>query len=361
MNSEKSKSSDNNIYSIIVENKKNIIISFIIVFGIIFTITTLAGINEIISALKRTNLWILGLTIIIQIFVYLIWALRWKIILNKMHRSPNFLNVLGILMTSIFGNNITPGSIGGEPLRAYVLKECNNTPFEIGFASTIADRVFEMLPFFLISIIATIALLSWHLAIIPKIILIILILTTFLVFFLLIYACINKNVSKKIVFKILAWIFPIIEKLSSKRYKKKDMEEKIHIYIDNFNSSFVMIVENRIFFIGAFLAIMAWGLDLFNSYLAFVAIGLTPPIAPFIAIFTIAILFSFLPLLPGSLGITEIVMITLFVHVGITADYVLAASAIERIASYILPTILGLIAVIYYGKKIAKKNSKRLN
>jgi len=52
-------------------------------------------------------------------------------------------------------------------------------------------------------------------------------------------------------------------------------------------------------------------------------------------------------------------MITLFVQVGITADYVLAASAIERIASYILPTILGLIAAIYYGRKIANNNSKR--
>lgn len=69
-----------------------------------------------------------------------------------------------------------------------------------------------------------------------------------------------------------------------------------------------------------------------------VAIGITPPLAPFITIFTIAILLSFLPLLPGSLGITEIIMIALFVPVGITADHVIAASAIERIASYILPT-----------------------
>ncbi len=41
----------------------------------------------------------------------------------------------------------------GEPLRAYILREVEGTPFEIGFASSTADRVFEFLPFVLISII----------------------------------------------------------------------------------------------------------------------------------------------------------------------------------------------------------------
>lgn len=346
-----------NIYSMIKENKKTIIISFIIVIGIVFTILMLAGINDVIAALKRTNLWILGLTFVIQTFVYLFWALRWKIILDNMDQSPRFLNVLGILMTSIFGNNISPGSIGGEPLRAYVLQEYNDTPFEIGFASTMADRVFELLPFLLMSIVAVVALISWHLGIIPKTILIILILGTIFIFSVVIYAGINKKISEKIVFKILDWVFPLIEKITKKRYNSNDIKEKTTYYIDNFNSSFTMIIENKLFIVGAFLALVTWSLDLFNSYLSFIAIGVTPPLAPFITIYTIAILLSFLPLLPGSLGITEIIMIALFVPVGITADYVLAASAIERLGSYIIPTIIGLITAIYYGKKIVKNHS----
>ncbi|WP_052332155.1 flippase-like domain-containing protein [Methanobrevibacter arboriphilus] len=194
---EKEKNENQDIYSIIRDNKKSIIISFSIVFGLVFTILILAGINDVINTLKRTNLWILALTIVIQIFVYLLWALRWKIILDKMDQSPKFINVLGILMTSIFGNNITPGSIGGEPLRAYVLKEYNDTPFEVGLASTMADRVFEILPFLLMSILAVFALLSWYLDILSKIFLIILILVTIFGFSLVIYAGINKSVSEK--------------------------------------------------------------------------------------------------------------------------------------------------------------------
>jgi glycosyltransferase 2 family protein len=350
---------DKNIYSVIIDNKKSIIISFIIVFGLIFVILMLAGINDVVRTLKRTNLWILALTFVIQTFVYLFWALRWKLILDKMHQAPRFLNILGILMTSIFGNNITPGSIGGEPLRAYILKEYNETPFEIGLASTMADRVFELLPFLLMSIVAVIALLSWHLYIVSKILLIILILFTIFLFSIVIYAGINKSVSEKIVLKLLDWIHPIVEKITNKKYNLENLREKAMYYIDNFNSSFTMIVENKLFIGGALLALVTWGLDLFNSYLSFIAIGVTPPLAPFITIYTIAILLSFLPLLPGSLGITEIIMIALFVPVGITANYVLAASAIERISSYIIPTIIGLLVAIYYARKIVKKNNPK--
>lgn len=345
-----------NIHSIIKDNKRNIIVSFLIVSALIFTILIITGVNDVISVSGRTNFWILGLTFIIQIFVYLLWTLRWRFILNKMDQSPQFFNVFGILMTSIFGNNITPGSIGGEPLRAYFLKEYNNTPVEVGFASTMADRVFELLPFLLMSIVATLALLSWELEFFSKVFLIILILATLFLFSIIIYAGINKKISKKIIFKILDWIFPLILKISNNRYTLDKIKENAVNYIDNFNSSFSMIVENKLFIIGAILALLTWGLDLFNSYLSFVAIGIIPPIAPFITIYTIAILLSFLPLLPGSLGITEIIKITLFVSVGITANYVLAASALERLVSYILPTVLGMIAAIYYTRFISRNH-----
>lgn len=354
---EKDEKEGKDIYSFIKDNKKSIITSFAIVLGIVFIILMLVDIDEVRNALKRTNLWILGLTFFIQTFVYLFWALRWKIILDKMDQSPRFLNVLGILMTSIFGNNVTPGSIGGGPLRAYVLKEYNNTPFEIGFASTVADRVFELLPFLLMSFIAVIALLSWQLNLISKTFLIILILATIFIFSIVIYAGINKKVSEKIALKVLGWFYPVVEKMTHKRYDLSSLKEKTIYYIDNFNSSFTMIIENKLFIGGALLALVTWGLDLFNSYLSFIAVGVIPPLAPFITIYTIAILLSFLPLLPGSLGITEIIMIALFVPVGITADYVLAASAIERIASYIIPTILGFLIAIFYAKRIVKKKS----
>ncbi|MGL6299058.1 MAG: UPF0104 family protein [Methanobacteriaceae archaeon] len=355
--------SDNYIYNLIIENKKTIIFSFIIVFIIIFAMVVFAGLDGIIASLKQTDLRLLALSFLIKMLVIVLWAFRWKFILSRMNntnnsvKSPNFANVFGILLTSIFGNNITPGSIGGEPLRAFVLNKYNKTPVEVGFASTLVDRVLELLPFILMTLVAVVALLSWELELVSKSILIILIAATILGFSVILYAGINKEVSTAIVFKILHGLESFISKIY-KNYNPEYAEIKAKEYIDNFNSSFrVIISDKQLFMVGAILALFTWGLDILNFYICFLAIGITPPIAPFITVLTIAILLSFLPLLPGALGITEIIMIALFGPVGITADHVLAASTIERITSYIFPTVLGILATVYYSKRLSKSNN----
>ncbi|MGL4668973.1 MAG: UPF0104 family protein [Methanobacteriaceae archaeon] len=362
--SDKTDDNDNYIYNLITENKKAIIFSFIIVFIIIFVIVVFAGVDGIIESLKQTDLRLLALSFVIKMLVIVLWAFRWKFILSRIDhntnnnvKSPNFFNVFGILLTSIFGNNITPGSIGGEPLRAFVLNKYNKTPVEVGFASTLVDRVLELLPFIIMTLVAVVALISWDLNLVSKSILIILIIATISGFSLILYAGINKEVSTNIVFKILHGLESFISKIY-KNYNSEAVENKAKKAISNFNSSFkVIISDKQLFFVGALLALFTWGLDIFNFYICFLAIGITPPIAPFVTVLTIAILLSFLPLLPGALGITEIIMIALFAPVGITADYVLAASTIERITSYIFPTVLGILATFYYSKKLSKDNA----
>ena len=87
-------------------------------------------------------------------------------------------------------------------------------------------------------------------------------------------------------------------------------------------------------------------------YVCFLAVGVSPPAVPLIIIYTVGILISLLPILPGSLGLREGILVGLFAVAGIGADYVMAASVVDRIASYIAPTLIGLIAAIYYGKQM---------
>lgn len=355
---------DNNqdIYSIIKNNKKSIIVSFIIIFLLIFLLVFLSGVDDVLQALSRTNLWLFGLTFIIQTVVIIFWALRWKLILDSMHYSPSFKNVVGMLLTSMFGNNITPGSIGGEPLRAYILKEYNETPIEVGFASAMADRIFEMFPFVLMSLVSIIVIIAWDLDIFAKIFLLGLVLCAFIIFALIIYTGINKRVASNLSSKLINFLAPIVTKFTKKDYDLIAINEEANVYITNFNSNFRLMVDNKkLFIVGCFLALLCWALDLGNSYLAFIAIGVEPPIAPFITIFTISILLSFVPMLPGALGVTEIIMIALFVPLGIYSDQVLAASALERMASYIFPTVLGLFATFYYTKFLTNKKKNKSN
>lgn len=348
--------SNNDIYSFLKENKKGIILSFIIIIALMFIILFLSGLDDVIKALEKTNLWILALTFIIEIIIIFLWSLRWKYILNNMGSFPDFSHILGILITSQFGKNVTPGSIGGEPLRAYLLTNYDGTDIELSLASTFVSRVFELLPFIILSFISIISLFFWNIDSYLKIFFIALIIVMILAFFFIIYIGVNREKSETIIVKILNVISPIVKWIFKERFNYEKIKNQLIGYTHNFNDSFRIIVEDKKFFIvGASLALIAWLLDLLNSYLAFIAIGITPPISPFIIIFTISILISFIPILPGSLGITEIVMIALFAPIGISAYNVFAASTLERLSSYFFPTLLGIATAIYYTKRGFKK------
>jgi hypothetical protein len=346
-----SNSSQENISSFIKDNKKAIIVSFIAIAALTFIIIFLSGIDDIFNALARTNLWILGLTFIIEIVIILLWSLRWKYILNRMGSFPDFQNILGILLTSQFGKNITPGSVGGEPLRAYLLTNYDGTDIEVSLASTFVSRVFEMLPFIILSLISIFSLFFWEIDFYLKLFFIFLIILMIIAFIFIIYIGINKEKSEVMIVKILNIISPIVKRIFKEKFVYDNIKDQLIDYANNFSESFRIIVEDKKFFAtGASLALVAWVLDLFNTYLAFLAIGVHVPIPPFIIIFTISIVISFIPILPGSLGITEIIMIVLFASIGISAYNVFAASTLERLSSYIFPTLLGIATSFYYTK-----------
>ncbi len=343
----------NDSYAFIREHKKKIILSFVAAGLIIFAIIALAGIGDTINAIEKTNLWFLALNFILQGVIFLLWALRWKLILDLVDKSPRYLNVLGMLLASIFGNNITPGAAGGEPLRAYLLKEINDVPFEIGFASSTADRVFEFLPFAAISVIAAILILSWRISFWTRIIVFSLIFITIIFFSVMVYAGSNQKIAQKISLSISRLVFPLFLKITRKELNYSDIREKLIFYINRFTTGFSMALKDRNLFILGFLSAFGmWAVDMTRLYVCFMAVGVQPPIISLIIIYTVVILISLLPILPGSLGIRELTLVGLFAVVGISADLVMAASIIDRLASYFVTTLIGAFTALYYSKKI---------
>ncbi|GAB4313920.1 MAG: UPF0104 family protein [Methanobacteriaceae archaeon] len=347
-----------NTYDTIRKHKWKIILSFAASFFIIFIISFIIGINDIINVLKRTNLEFLLLNFILEAVIILIWALRWSLILNVVDKAPKFKTTLIMLMASLFGNNVTPGAAGGEPLRAYLLRELEGTPFEIGFASSTADRVFEFFPFVIISLFAAIFILTWNISIITRLVVSVLIFITMIFFVILIYAGLNKDIAQRMIIRIARSIFPFIIKFTKKPLEFIDIREKLIFYINRFSTGFMQALEDKkVFLMGFFISFGMWGVDVLRIYVCFVALGSYPPIIPLVIIYTVAILISLLPILPGSWGIREATLVALFAVVGVPADVVLAASIIDRLASYFTVTFIGAVAALYYGKLIKTNKS----
>jgi glycosyltransferase 2 family protein len=344
-------------YEIILKHKWKIIATFAVAAFLIFAMTFLIGFNDVLTTLENAKWDWIALNFVLEAAIILVWTLRWKLILDVVDTAPKFSTLLMMLLASLFGNNVTPSAAGGEPLRAYLLREVEGTPFEIGFATSTADRVFEFLPFVLISIISALFLLSWDIPPVTRIVVIAMIIVSLFIFGILIYAGFRKEITQRIVISIAKSIYPTALRLSKKDISFNEIREKIIFYINRFSTGFITALQDRNVFMVAFvLSFAMWGLDMLRMYVCFGALGVYPPVLALVIIYTIGILISLLPLLPGAWGIREATLIGLFAVVGVSADVVMAASLIDRLASYIIPTILGALAALYYGRKVKNKS-----
>ncbi len=347
------------IYQTIRKHKWKIVLSFALAFFIIFAITVAVGLGDTINILSHANWYLILFNIILEAGIYLIWTYRWKLILKAVNENIRFRSLLVMLLASDFGNSVTPGAAGGEPLRAYLLSATKKTPFEIGLATSTADRVFEFFPFVLISIFAAFFILSWEIPIWTRLIVFILILVSIFFFAIILYAVYRKEIAQRVIIRIVKSIYPFFVKLSKSDLSIMEVNEKIIFYINRFSKGFLQVVKDKkIFIIGFFLSFLMWGLDIVRFYVCFITIGVYPPIIPLIIIYTIGILIMLAPILPGSWGIREAIIVGLFAVVGVAGDVVLSASLIDRFVSYILPTIIGAFAALYYGKRIKESKEK---
>lgn len=350
-------------YQIIRKHKWSIILSFALAAFIIFAITIVVGLGDTINILAHANWFFIFLNFLLEGLIILTWAFRWKLILGVVGEAPGFKTLILMLLASIFGNNVTPGAAGGEPLRAYLLKEVHGMPFEIGLASSTADRVFEFFPFVIISIFAAFLILTWNIPIWTRFIVFILISFSLFFFLILLYAIWKKEVAQGVIIRLARSIYPFFVRLAKSNLSFHEVTEKIIYYIDRFSHGFLEVVRDRkIFIIGFIISFIMWGLDIVRFYVCFIAVGSYPPVMPLIIIYTVGILISLAPLLPGSWGIREATIVGLFAVVGVAGDVVISASLIDRVASYIAPTFLGAIAALYYGRQISnsRKNTDNL-
>ena len=95
-------------------------------------------------------------------------------------------------------------------------------------------------------------------------------------------------------------------------------------------------------------------LDIFKNYILFLSIGYNiSPIALSLT-YLVSLLVGLLPTLPGSLGVSDAVSITLYSYLGIPYSIATTGALLDRVVSYVIPTILGFVG--YYLIKRRLKN-----
>ena len=307
------------------------------------------GVDKVVYAFQYANLYYVLIAILIEFGVYGLFTLRWQIINKSVGIKGNFKKLFPMIMLSLAVNNITPsGRGGGEPVRAYVLTKDSGIPFEETFATVILDRTLDTLPFIILAFLTILGLIMEStLSLTILALLVIAIIFVILIVVALIYMSVNENFGLKVQ-KGLVWL---IYKFSKKNAQER--EERLVKAIVGFQDTMRLMLTNKSLLYKAFpVSFFIWILEISRVCVIFMAFGFT--VSPIMVgeVFIISVLVGFIPVLPGGIGIIDGTMILFFASAGIPSNIGTAATLVERIISYWMTTILGVLTIPYYGVNV---------
>ena len=326
---------------------------FFIVFSIIiFTVMLyFVGINRIISILKSANLNLIGLAIVIQITAFLMYNLRWKLLNNVFNIDVSFKNLFPILMVGLAVNNITPsGRGGGEPVRAYILAKQYNYPIKDTFAAVVADKVLDTFPFILLSVITVLAMVfSFNISLWLISVMILAVIAIIAILIILIYMSVNIEFGNR----VERWIVGL-----ARRFKKDNLEGRIHNFVHGFQENMkILMYDKKVLACTVPLSFLIWFFEILRVYVVFLAFGVNLSFVVIGEVFIVASLVGMIPLLPGGLGAVDGLMAFLYSKAGTSLSLTAPVTLIERVISFWMATIIGLLIIPYYGASVLDKIS----
>jgi uncharacterized protein (TIRG00374 family) len=128
----------------------SLFVPLLIGFGLIYyQYTTLSAeeLDKIKSCFQQADYFYIFLSLLVALFGYWARAYRWKYSLQHLGYQTDFKNDLMSVCVSYFMNLTIPRS--GEITRAALLKKYENVPFDKGFGTIVAERIVDLLIFFL--------------------------------------------------------------------------------------------------------------------------------------------------------------------------------------------------------------------
>ena len=336
-----------------MKNKKVLIF---LLFGLVIMAVMLyfIGIDEVIEALKLSNLWLVLLAIVIQIFTYFLYTWRWNIINKTANMDLGIKKSLPMVLVSLAVNNITPsGRGGGEPVRAYILAKEHGYELKNTFATVVADRMLDTFPFIVLAIITIISMiLYFDIAQWLVVVLVLSVIVISAILLILIYMCINLNFGRR----VEGWIVGVVRRFSKK--DSSDLENKVHENIFGFQKTMKLLISDKnVLYTSIPLSFLIWIMEIMRVYVVFLAFGATLNVIVIGEVFILASLVGMIPLLPGGLGAVDGLMIGFYSKAGVAYSLAAPVTLIERAISFWLATIIGLIILPYYGSSVLDKLS----
>ncbi len=96
------------------------------------------------KVLAHTDFSIISCVVGLYILNGVVKAARWQVLLRSFGSEVPFKRLYMFLLIGLMVNNTTPGRVGGEPVRAYLLRMEDATPMGQGLSTIFVERIMDL-------------------------------------------------------------------------------------------------------------------------------------------------------------------------------------------------------------------------
>ncbi|ASJ01758.1 hypothetical protein A3L09_00020 [Thermococcus profundus] len=309
-----------------------------------------AGAEGVAEVLKRSDVVMLLLAFLAYFGGFLTWALRWHVLIESLGLEVRFRDTLAALFIGVLFNNITPGARGGgEAARVYYLVKRSSSTYGQIFATVTADRVLDLLPVMAMLLFSAGYVYTKG---VTSLFAVVLVLT--LVLAALTGVATLIITSERRMKKTLYWLFGILLRLIPSRVKK--YEEKfnraVDVNIPHFTGALKIVIrDRRAFALSTLYSFITWFFVVLRNYLVFLSLGYHISFLDVMAVQMIATAVGLISVIPGGAGLIEATTSGAYVVLGVTREMAVTSSIVDRIISFWLPLVIGMILMSYLGLK----------
>jgi uncharacterized protein (TIRG00374 family) len=281
-------------------------------------------------------------------------AARWQILVSSSGGKIPFSRIYLFLLIGLMINNTTPGRVGGEPVRAYLLRSQDNIPMGQGLSTIFVERIVDLI------VLTSMALIGIAL-IIPILLasdlgietLVLSFIPVIVVIVILIYVATHPVILRR----AALGLFFILKKISKKGWVLK-AESGIISFVDSFNDGISNMKHNlrlkkRFSITFIILSLIIWLNEAARIYLILLALpGIDAPSfgAVLIASSVATVFGAVLPI--GAMHATLISSI--FTALGVDMASATTAGILVIMTTIWLSIPLGIIAMFVVGMKLDK-------
>ncbi|WP_457549363.1 flippase-like domain-containing protein [Archaeoglobus sp.] len=278
--------------------------------ALIISIVTIAILFHIsnfevsLSILRTLDYKFLAIAFLLQVFFWLLWALRLKVITKALGSDIDYRYSLITTLSSMFFAAITPSSAGGEPVRVKMVADVCKS-YGTASAAILIERLLDAI-FFVISLPILVILTGFYVGLGFKVAGVF---SLFLLSFISLLYTLLKSPKK-----IEKFIGVMCKYL--KRFLKGRTDEIMNKLVSealNFRSALIDILKSKSYACVMFLlTIVMWLLGFLIPSFILLAMHLPPYFLFSITAQVIIVVVSLIPLTPGSSGIAEGTMAYLY-------------------------------------------------